>query len=356
MGSDRRLLRASDADALVAEVVARLRRGELVALPTETVYGLAALPSHPAAAARLRAWSNDDAEARTAHIASSDDLRPLARQVPPTVARLVGRYWPGPLTVVLPARHGGEVAVRVPAHAFTQQVIRAAGEPLWLAPVARGGEAPLVEPTAIAAAVPDLTLVVDDGRSPLGTPSTLVRATGPRLEVLREGILSASNVLHAAATLVLFVCTGNTCRSPLAAALARELTARQLGVAAADVLHHGLAFTSAGTGALPDLPASEGSLAVAAELGIDLGEHRSRPVDPVLLERADRIYCLGRGHLRAILAEAPAAGGKATLLRPDGLDVADPYGGDLRTYRRVRDEIRAAVGARLREWLPPTDG
>lgn len=355
MGCERRALRSADPDATVAEVIARLRGGELVVLPTETVYGLAVLPSHRGAVERVRSWKGRaDRQPFTSHIGSPQDLRRLASTIPPGVRRLIERYWPGPLTVIVPARSGDgdSVGVRLPAHEFTRNVIRAAGEPLWLTSCNRTGDPPLVDPEAIVAGLGEVAqLVVDDGRSPLGVASTIVRATGPRLEILREGILSASDVLHTAAQLVLFVCTGNTCRSPLAAALARELTARTLGVPATDVLAHGFAFASAGTSAYPGHPASEGSVAVAAELGLDLGTHQSEPLSPELLARADLVFCLGRSHLQAILAEAPDAAGKLAMLRPDGLDVADPYGSDLPVYRRVRDEIRAAVGARLPQWL-----
>ncbi|MBL9076059.1 MAG: Sua5/YciO/YrdC/YwlC family protein [Planctomycetes bacterium] len=346
-------LRDADPTALATDAATRLRRGELLVLPTETVYGLAVLPSHSDAVARARAWKGRaEQQPFTWHVAEARDLQRLAGTLPAGIVRLVDRYWPGPLTVIVPARDGGTCGVRLPAHDFTRAVIRAAGEPLWLSSVNRTGAPPLTDPEPIAAAVGDaVTLVVDDGPSPIGTASTIVRATGPRLEVLREGILTTADVLQTAARLVLFVCTGNTCRSPLAEALARDLTARTLGVAPADVLAHGYWFASAGVGAGPGMPASEGSLAAGAEIGLDLSAHESRSLTPELVQRAEQIFCLGRGHQRAILAEMPEAADKVKLLRVDGLDVQDPFGSDLRAYRRVRDEIRAAVGARLPGWL-----
>ncbi len=356
MPCERHALRLANHGQLLAEVVARLRHGELCALPTETVYGLTVLPSHAAGVAKARALKGRGIEQPfTFHIAERTDLERLVRTVPPGIQRLVGRYWPGPLTVILPTGAGETTGVRLPAHDFTRSVIAACGEPLWLSSVNLAGEPPLLDAETIARRFADeLGLVVDDGPSLLGVASTIVRKVGPRFEVLREGILSADEVLQAAAGLVLFVCTGNTCRSPLAEALARDLTGRTLGVPAKDVLAHGVAFTSAGTGTLPGMPASEGSLAVAAELQLDLSGHTSRPIEPELLARADRIYCLGQNHRHAILAEMPEVADKVAMLRPDGLDIADPYGGEPKTYRRARDEIRAAVGARLRDWLPPT--
>jgi protein-tyrosine-phosphatase len=99
------------------------------------------------------------------------------------------------------------------------------------------------------------------------------------------------------------------------------------------------------------MPASDGSLAAAAEIGLDLSGHESRMVDRATIERADRVYCLATSHLRAIVAKMPSAKDKVALLRPDGRDIADPYGGDLPMYRQTRDEIRKAIEARLPEWL-----
>jgi protein-tyrosine-phosphatase len=99
------------------------------------------------------------------------------------------------------------------------------------------------------------------------------------------------------------------------------------------------------------MPASDGSIEAAAELGLDVRGHASTPVDDELLRRADRIYCMSASHLRALTSRHPEYAAKAALLRPDGDEIEDPYGGSLDDYRRARDQIAAAVAARAPEWV-----
>src|SRR5690606_12750544 len=143
----------------------------------------------------------------------------------------------------------------------------------------------------------------------------IVRIDRGPLEVLREGILSRDEVLSTAADLIIFVCTGNTCRSPLAEAMARELTGEAMGITGGEVLARGIKFASAGIATVPGLPASDGSIEAGAEIGIDLSDHMSQPMDASLWQRALKIYCLGDSHRRTLLAEAPEVADKIELLR-----------------------------------------
>ena len=141
---------------------------------------------------------------------------------------------------------------------------------------------------------------------------------------------------------LLFVCTGNTCRSPLAEAIARRLV-EERGL-------HDVTVGSAGTSAWPDAPPSDGALLVAMEHGLDLGDHRARVLSPEIVADATHILTMGPHHLER--AEALGGAGKSGLLTAYGegdmsRPISDPFGGDLEVYRATFDELTREISAVL---------
>jgi L-threonylcarbamoyladenylate synthase len=173
-----------------------LRRGAVVALPTDTIYGLAALPSDEAAMARLFALKQRaDTKSIAVLVADLDQARAL------TTAQLdrFGPWWPGPLTVVVPRRPdvtlhlGGEsdtVGVRCPNHAFVRRLAHDLG-PIAATSANVSGEPVLASAADVAATFPDLPIVVDGGTLD-GLASTVVDCTTEPPRVLREGEIAAS--------------------------------------------------------------------------------------------------------------------------------------------------------------------
>jgi L-threonylcarbamoyladenylate synthase len=193
---------------LIEQAAALLRAGELVAFPTDTVYGVGAVAWNREAVgklyvAKLRALD----KAIPILLADPADLAQVAHAVSPTVRRLAEHFWPGPLTLVVPrsaqvpdevTSGGDSVAVRVPDHSLARALIRAAGAPLATTSAnLSGGPSPVTAHEVSAQLAGRVAMILDGGRCPGGVACTVVDLTGPSPVVLRPGPISLEEILEA---------------------------------------------------------------------------------------------------------------------------------------------------------------
>ena len=346
-------------------VVGLLAEGALVALPTETVYGLAARADHEGALSALIGGKARPRElGLTWHVARRDAAERF-ETLRPLVGRLVERYWPGPLTLVLSGvpkglervARDGWTGVRLPAHALTRGILDAADFPIVMSSANRHGDAPAIEAREVAARFADsLALVVDAGPSRLGESSGVLQVGPGRFELLREGLLPLDDLRATAGLRLAFACTGNTCRSPMAEVIAREILGTRLGLAEgerteAGVARFGFSVRSMGVFAGPGSPASRPAQEVAKERGLDLSAHRSSPALPEEIAELDHVWCMTASHVDSLRRMLPPRHAKKVqLLDPGGVDVPDPIGGSREIYRACAARIGAGIAKRAEDW------
>jgi len=360
------LRRTEDARDVVHRAVQALAEGRLVAFPTETDYVVAASAREPHATAALRAIAPQrDAEPRlTLALKSADEALDWAPRMTPLGRRIARRCWPGPVSMIVPDDHPeslvhrlpdtsraalvgeGRLRLRVPGHPMLADCMRMLAGPVALAEP--GTEAPPVTAADLLdRAGHAVAMAIDDGRSRYAQPVSTIEIGPSSFRVVRPGIVSEETLRRLASLMVLFVCTGNTCRSPMAEALFRRLVAERLGCRPDEIERHGVVVASAGISAWAGTRASAGAIDVMQEMGGDLGGHESQPLTEDLVRQADVILTMTAAHRAAILAQFPEAGGRVAMLSPDRHDVLDPIGGSLDIYRRCARQIHGHLAARL---------
>lgn len=148
---------------------------------------------------------------------------------------------------------------------------------------------------------------------------------------------------------ILFVCTGNTCRSPLAESLCKSYLARRLGCAVESLTDRGFLVQSAGLAAIPGQPAAHEAVEAARELDADLSQHRSQLLSSELLTRATHVFVMTQNHLLLLQDYFPEQGPAPRILSPTGADLDDPIGCDLTVYRSCAQTILLALDVLLPE-------
>ncbi len=346
-----------------------LRAGRCIIMPTESVYGVF-VRADDAGAALLTGLTKPanfvHTPLFTLHLADLEWVFPLFELDSAVARRLIQKLSPGPTRIVLrQPEHVLErireklgvsrgvvdlrdmFAFRVPDHPIARRVIRDSGHPT----LARGvgvsiwggyGGSDLAKSTVFDDGdAPDV--IINEGPALYGqTSSTVNLWPDGRFRLGRMAAVDESYIMNKLTTRVLFVCTGNTCRSPMAEGLAREWERQRTP--------NGLTIEvrSAGIAAGEGNPASQQTIDVLRERGVELGDHRASVLTPETVDWADLVYTMTPSHAQAVMQIAPNSAHKVFPLDPLH-PIADPIGAPIGVYREVADQLGALIDARLKE-------
>ena len=281
-------------------------------------------------------------------IPNIDCLKRFEVQITPEVLRILQQYWAGELSVILEVpdprfqhiSQNGKVAFRIPTDKLLKEFIVKMDQPIISTSVNKSGKKPIQNLDEILAGFEswfDFAILPDDVQQSNNLPSTIIEFSDEKLNLIREGNIPFSEIeLSYEAPQILFVCTGNTCRSPMAEYLARRIiTEKELQ----------LRTTSAGFTA-DGMPISENSNYVLALNGIDASDHVSTLLNEEILRKSWLILTMTANHKSKILQLYPDSASKVYTLSEYAdfnNDITDPFGKDIEYYKNTFEEINEKV-------------
>ncbi|MEO1526463.1 MAG: L-threonylcarbamoyladenylate synthase [Planctomycetota bacterium] len=355
------LRQTDDPRDIVHRTVQALTEGQVVGIPTDTVYGLAAHALNAEAVEKIVEIKGDSESPLSVSVRSRQAAEDFFCESSSVVRRISYRCWPGPLTMVTPCTHphsavnrlpenvrqritgaDGGIGFRVVEHRILEYIHRFMAAPLVLTSANLSGSPAQSTAEGVAEQLSDrLGLLLDDGPTRYGGPSTVVRVEGNRWDILREGVIEKAAMNQFVKPVIVMVCTGNTCRSPMAETLMREMLREKLG------REDAVRVLSAGVAAHNGSSASQQSIEVMGEHQLDLTGHSSQLLGDDVMNVADLVLTMTRSHRAAILAAWPEMHDRVFTLRHDGGDISDPIGMPIEAYR----ECATQMSQELEQWM-----
>lgn len=360
------ILETADYAEHIRRAAALLREGKLVVLPTETVYGAVASLKQAGARERLKTLRKGVAFKRfTPHLIDAEQAQQFLGTIGNYAHRVMRKLWPGPVGLLFEvdsarqsevAGHmqidaselyeGNWITLRCPDHPVFTRVAARSQEPL-AALVA--GKSAHFDAQELARELDDqVDLIFDAGPPRFSKPSTLVKVWENGYQIVRAGVYDERTIRRLLKTTILFVCSGNTCRSPMAEAIARKQLSDRLEAESDTLEKRGIEIVSAGSMASSGSGATPQAVTAVKKLGGDLSRHRSRPLSVELINQADVIFGMSASHVRAVVGMVPPAAAKVQQLDP-GREIDDPIGGDAELYNELAGQLWTLIDARLRE-------
>ncbi|MDD5195205.1 MAG: L-threonylcarbamoyladenylate synthase [Candidatus Omnitrophica bacterium] len=346
----------NDIDLSILKGIVRIALGGgIVAIPTETVYGLAICAGNTEAINRLYEIKNRPQQKLFSYAVSdaSSVVEKYFDTLTPFGYRLMEKFWPGPLTVIYYSADNKKIGVRVPAHPVAQKFIELVGQKVFLPSANISGSPEKISADEVGLEFGDkIDVIIDSGAPAYGKPSTVVDLTLHPFKILREGVISEKEIIDIfVVKRILFVCTGNTCRSPMAHLIFKKYLDEK-----EPYLKERYEVISGGVSAFDGSPVSSQVASILKEKeDIDVRGFRAKKIDRLDVLSSDLIFTMEEEQTKYILKIEPTVEGrifhlKKFLSHSFSGDIPDPIGKSYEVYENAYFLIKQAV-LELRDWL-----
>ena len=341
--------------SLVKQAVQIIQQGGIVALPTDTVYGLGVCAGRKDVVDKLYTLKKRPKDKPFSFALGNVDkvIRDYFDILPPFGYRLMEKFWPGPLTIIYYTFGNEKVGVRVPGHIITNEILNELGAAVYLPSANISGEKEAASAEEVENIFGNkLDLIVDGGECAYSRPSTVIDLTSKPFKVLREGVVVERDIVKTfVRKRILFVCTGNSCRSPMAQFLLYKYLKE-----VRPYFDERYEIISRGISAPQGLKVSPSVVSILEENeGLDAGNFFAQRLNRVTILSSDLIFTMEDAQSRYVLELEPKAEGRVFNLKKFlslkiQKDIPDPVGRNIEVYRKVYSLIKEAI-LELRDWL-----
>ncbi|MCF7873791.1 MAG: threonylcarbamoyl-AMP synthase [Candidatus Omnitrophica bacterium] len=339
----------------IEKAVNMLSEGKIIAMPTETVYGLAARTDKKMAVEKL--YSLKERPLDKPFSVALADIDKATNQyfltLSPFGYRLIENFWPGPLTIVYYKKPEGKIGIRIPSNFITNTILKQLGSAVFFPSANRHGQAEAISATEVEEIFDGhIDLIVDGGKADHKISSTVVDLTYKPFKILREGAVSERQLASIfIKRRILFVCTGNSCRSPMAEYLLRQYLQeeRRASLQRYEIISAGIAAPEGMS------PTGHTQKVMEEQNGIDISKSQAKQLTTQMVVSSDYIFTMEDSQKDYILEQVPSAQARVFNLGKflpfkQVADISDPIGKDFTFYKDVYNLIKQSI-IELSDWL-----